>query len=63
MAKKKPMIVLPIGNAQKMAKAFNVTPATIYNALSYSRNSELSVKIRREALDVYGGVETHKVIF
>ena len=63
MARRKPIIVLPQGVPQKMAEVYGVTPATIYNALSYSRNSRLCEKIRKDAVELYGGVQSTKPVF
>lgn len=62
MQKRVKIIQLPIGNVQKMAKAFNCTQAMIYKALSYGSYSELAENIRKLAIDVYGGVSTTKLI-
>lgn len=62
MQKRVKIIQLPIGNVQKMAKAFNCTQAMIYKALSYGSYSELAENIRKQAIDVYGGVSTTKLI-
>lgn len=62
MQKRVKIIQLPIGNVQKMAKAFNCTQAMIYKALSYGSYSELAENIRKQAIEVYGGVSTTKLI-
>lgn len=60
---RKPLIVVPLGTPQKMAEVFNVTAQSVYDALNYSSNSEKAMKIRKEALELYGGVSTEKVVF
>lgn len=62
MQKKIKIIQLPHGNAKKMAKAFNCTEAMIYKALSYGSYSDLAENIRKQAVDIYGGVATTKLI-
>lgn len=62
MQKRVKIIQLPVGNVQKMAKAFNCTEAMIYKALSYGSNSDLAENIRRHAIESYGGVATTKLI-
>jgi len=41
----------------------NVSRASVYNALNYSTNSDTAQKIRRLAIQNYGGIETKKVIW
>ena len=63
MAFRKRIIVVPVGNVQKMAKAHNITPAAVYNALNYSSNSQLAQLLRKQAVELYGGVNDTKVVF
>ena len=63
MAFKKKIIVVPVGNVQKIAKANNVTPSAVYNALNYNSNSTLAQSLRKQALDLYGGINDTKVVF
>lgn len=63
MAQKKKVIVVPSGNVKKLADLHGVTRAMVYNALSYHTNSEVAQIIRRQAIDLYGGVHTTKIYF
>ena len=62
MQKRVKKIQLPVGNVQKMAKAFNCSDAMIYKALSYGSNSEMAENIRKQAVEIYGGIETFRLI-
>lgn len=63
MAFKKKIIVVPVGCVQKIAKANNCGKSLVYNALNYNSNSDMAQIIRKQALDLYGGVHDTKVIF
>lgn len=63
MAFRKKIIVVPVGNVQKMAKANGVTPAAVYNALNYNSNSDLAQLLRKQAIEAYGGVNDTKIVF
>ncbi len=45
------------GVGVKLAKTFKCTTVTVSNALSGKNSSELAIKIRHTAINVYGGVE------
>ena len=62
MQKRVKIIQLPLGNVPKMAKAYNRTETFIWNALAYRSNSLLAEKIRKDAIENYGGVSTTKLI-
>lgn len=59
---KKRIIQVSPDNFQKICKAFNTPRVSVYNALAYRSNSERAVMIRKQAIDLYGGVETTKLI-
>ena len=60
---KRKIIRLPLGNVEKMAKAFDCASSSVYNALNGSSNSEKAKAIRKKALEEYGGETETKVIF
>ena len=62
MAKRKKIIQVPHGAIEKMCKAFRCGRTAVYDALSYTTNSELAELIRKNALSDYGGVVTTKLI-
>ncbi len=62
MAITKPKILYERGVIQKMAKAFNVSEQTIRSALQFNTTGELPDKIRKEAIELYGGVLIKKPI-
>ncbi len=51
-------ILVPTFAKAKMKKKLNVSYLTIQRALMYRTNSELSEKIRQEAIRNFGGVES-----
>lgn len=51
----KPRIVLPHGKKQMMCRDLGVSPETVRRALQFISESEEGDRIRREALDNYGG--------
>lgn len=63
MAFKKKIIKVPVGCVQKIAKANNCKKSLVYNALKYGTNSEAAQRIRKQAIDLYGGVYHSEVIF
>lgn len=63
MTIKKKIIKVPVGSVSRLAQANNVSRATVYNALNYNSSNEQAQIIRREALSLYGGVTTEKIMF
>lgn len=61
--RKKKKIQVPRESITKLMTLFNCKKSAVYNALSYASESEQAKKIRREALDNYGGVVTSRIIF
>lgn len=53
----KKRIVVEYGNVKKLSEALNCTPQMTTLSLAYKRNSILARKIRRVAVEQYGGVE------
>ncbi|MFQ7266181.1 MAG: hypothetical protein ACLRPS_04815 [Paraprevotella clara] len=53
--KKKPVIIIPYGSKKKICKACGVSPETVRKALKFITESDEADKIRREALNNYGG--------
>lgn len=56
--KKAPVIVVPHGSTSKIAKHIGCTIQAVRNALKFISNSEQAQRIRREALENYGGWES-----
>ena len=53
--KKRYIIILPHGNRGRLAKELGVSMETIRKALNFQTESEEADRIRREAIDNYGG--------
>lgn len=62
MVRRKKIIQVPRKNVDLLAKAMNVAPVTVWNALAFRSDSENAQQIRRLAISTYGGVETTKMI-
>ena len=62
MVRKKKIIQVPRKNVDLLAKAVNVKPVTVWNALAFRSDSENAQQIRRLAISTYGGIETTKTI-
>ena len=62
MARKKKIIQVPRKNIDLLAKAMQVAPVTVWNALAFRSDSDNAQQIRRLALSTYGGIETVKTI-
>lgn len=62
-AKIKKIIKVPAGCVMKLTALHNCSKQSVYAALAYNTDSALAVAIRRDALKVFGGVETDKVVF
>lgn len=60
---KREIITVPRGSVEGLCKATNVKKGTVYNALNYTSNSEIAQKIRKLALNEYGGFKIKKPIF
>ena len=48
---------------QSMADAHGCSLQCVYAALAYRSDSELAKVLRKQAIDIYGGVETTKIVF
>ena len=53
--KKKPKIIVPHGKKRQMSRSLGVSMETIRRALNFQTESEESERIRKEALNNYGG--------
>jgi len=62
MSRRKKIIQVPHGNVEKMMKAYGYTRSAVYNALAYRTDSETAKMIRSQAVELYGGVATTKLI-
>ncbi len=63
MAKKREIIVIPVASVLELADAHHITRQAVYNALGYRSNSMTAQAIRKQAMELYGGVVSHKVYF
>jgi hypothetical protein len=63
MPRKKKIISVAMGTAQRIAEEVKVSKVTVFNALAYRTDSEIAKLIRSKALNEYGGVETTKLVF
>ena len=59
---KREIIYLPPNKRDALCTALGVSRKTYYNAVNGFTNSASAEKIRREAIDLYGGVATTKTI-
>lgn len=50
-------ILVDKSKIEKLMDKFHCGRASVYNALAYRTNSEMSEKIRNEAINRYGGIE------
>ena len=62
MTKRIRIIQVPSGNIDKLCKACRCKRTIVYDALRYRANSELAKSIRENAVNLYGGVKTTKLI-
>lgn len=62
MVRRKKIIQVPRGAVEKMCKAFRCKRTAVYDALSFTTDSELAKLIRKNAIETYGGVHTTKLI-
>lgn len=63
MIQKKKIIKVPTNCILQIAKSHGVTRAAVYNALGYRSNSEQAGVIRKEAMELYGGIKADVVYF
>ena len=62
MARKKKIISIPRGSADKIAREMNCSRNLVFQALAYRADSQTAELIRKKALNEYGGIQTYKVI-
>ena len=62
-AKKQKIIRVSPENRKKLIALHGCTEATVYNALAYKTHSAIAAAIRSDALNIFKGVETDKVVF
>ncbi len=60
---RKKIIKVPPRYIDVLAASFQVSQASVYNALAYKTNNSKSQQIRTEALSRYEGVQETKTIF
>ncbi len=61
--KLKKIIKVSPANCKMLSTLHNCSKQSVYAALAYNTDSALAVAIRRDALNVFGGVEVDKVVF
>ena len=62
MVKRKRVIQVPPGTVDKLCKAFRCKRTAVYDALAFNSDSELANIIRQNAVSMYGGVQTTKLV-
>ncbi len=62
-AKKLKIIKVSIEGRKKLLSMYQCTTTTLYNALGYRTNSSIAENIRKDALSMFGGVVTEKIVF
>lgn len=62
MSRRKKIIQVPPGNVEKIMRAIGCSRSAVFNALAYRSDSETAKFIRTQAISLYGGVETTKLI-
>lgn len=62
-ARKVKVIKVSLEGRKKLQAMYQCTNTTLYNALGYRTNSVIAEKIRTDALNMFGGVKTEKVVF
>lgn len=63
MARKVKVIVIPRGKASEICKALKIGRTTLYSHLNGTSHSEGAELTRKLVKEMYGGVETTKVVF
>lgn len=62
--KRKKIIQMPTRESvRQLAEANRCSETAVYNALANRTDSGLAKAIREQAVNIYGGVETTKIIF
>lgn len=54
--RRKKIIRISKENMQKMMEAHHCSRVTVYNALAFRSDSDTAQIIRKQAIDIYGGV-------
>lgn len=62
MVNKKKIVVVHPKNVEKLAEAHHIAKGTVYAMLAYKSYSGLAQLVRKQAVDLYGGVKTTKVV-
>ena len=57
------VVKVPNGAVARIAEVHGVTETMVYNALAMRTNSLKAQVIRKEAVELYGGVWTERVTF
>jgi hypothetical protein len=63
MIQKKKIIRVPANCIADLAKTYGFTRQAVYNALAFRNNSTIAQKIRKDALENYGGIKADAVYF
>ena len=59
----KKIIKCPKRSIEMMMASFGCGKVAVYNALAYRSDSEMAKTIRKQAVSLYGGVETSVIVF
>lgn len=59
---RKKIIKIPARSLTPLMNAFNASRASVFNALAFRSESERARMIRKAAVELYGGVETTKLV-
>ena len=62
MAYRKKIVMVPSENVDKLAAAHGITRGAVYNMLAFRSDSHLAQLVRKQAVDMYGGVNTTKMV-
>jgi len=62
MARKKRIIQVPSENIEKLAASVGTSKGTVWNALAYRSDSANAQLIRKRAVELFGGIETTKLV-
>ena len=61
--RKRTVIQLPPGAADKICKSLMIGRTTLYQALNFNSNSESAKNTRKRAIEEFGGVQISKPIW
>ncbi len=62
MVRRKEIIQIPRGSIEKLMKTTGCSRSAVWNALAYRCDSETAKIIRKQAIELFGGVKTKKLV-